>query len=308
MSEKASLRRAFSCRRISTGLLFAAAAVLLGVPTAPHAEDTALRVCASRDAKPYSIADESGFENRLARMLAERMGMPLQFVWSDRPAIYLEMDMMKPGKCDVIMGVDPGDPRMLTTQPYYRSGYAFVTRADSALEITDWSSADLLKAKVILIVPGSPPEHALRKLNRFDDNINYIYSLVNFKDRRNQYTQFDPERMVSEVAQGKADLAILWAPEAARYVKKSTVPLKMTLTEASAPGPSAPIDFHYDQAIGVHSSHPALRTKIDTALQEARQDIEALLREEGVPLLGRPASTPMAAPDTVRSARDEREG
>lgn len=279
------------------GLLGALA--VQGVPAAD-----ALRVCAAQEAKPYSMADGSGFENRLARLLAERMNLPLQFVWSKRPAIYLEMDLMKPGKCDVIMGVDPGDPRMLTTQPYYRSGYAFITRADSALDISAWDSPDLLRAKVILIVPGSPPEHVLRRLNRYDDNINHIYSLVNFQDRRNQYTQFDPERMINEVAQGNADLAILWAPEVARYVKKSTVPLKMELSTASAAGPTGPVTLHYDQAIGVSSTTPELVDRLNTALKESQRDIEALLREEGVPLL----HAPVASPADGRSLRTQQEG
>ncbi len=281
-------------RRARAFALAIGAASVLASLSAPAA-DSSLRVCAA-NAKPYSSTDGSGFENQLAGMLGERLKMPVEFVWSERPAIYLEMDLMKPGKCDVIMGVDPGDPRMLTTQPYYRSGYAFITRADSKLDITSWQSPDLVRAKVILIVPGSPPEHALRKLNRYDDNVNFIYSLVNFKDRRNQYTQFDPERMVSEVAQGNADVAILWAPEAARYVKRSPVPLKMVLSEARADGPTAPVDLHYDQAIGVSSAKPALVERLNEALEAARSDVRRLLEEEGIPLLDGPQAQPVAAP------------
>lgn len=295
-SKTARTRRA---RVVATmGVAMGLCGVLTGEPAG--AAESALRVCAAANAKPYSLTDESGFENRLARMLGERMNMPVEFVWSERPAIYLEMELMKPGKCDVIMGVDPGDPRMLTTQPYYRSGYAFITRDDGQLDITSWQSPDLATAKVILLVPGSPPEHALRKLGRYDDNVNFIYSLVNFKDRRNQYTQFDPERMVNEVAQGNADVAILWAPEAARYVKKSSVPLRMVLSDPSAAGPSTAVDFHYDQAIGVASSKPALLERLNAALADARSEIEALLREEGIPLLGGPASQPVAAPEASR--------
>lgn len=292
-------------RARALALAFGAASALAALSAL--AADASLRVCAA-NAKPYSLTDGSGFENQLAGMLGERLKMPVEFVWSERPAIYLEMDLMKPGKCDVIMGVDPGDPRMLTTRPYYRSGYAFITRADAKLDITSWHSPDLVRAKVILIVPGSPPEHALRKLNRYDDNVNFIYSLVNFKDRRNQYTQFDPERMVSEVAQGNADVAILWAPEAARYVKRSPVPLKMVLSEARADGPTAPVDFHYDQAIGVSSAKPALVERLNEALEAARADVRRLLEEEGIPLLDGTQALPVAAPagsgSTQPDARD----
>lgn len=39
--------------------------------------------------------------------------------------------------------------------------------------------------------------------------------------------RWEPERLVAEVASSRADAAILWGAEAARYVKTSSVPLAM---------------------------------------------------------------------------------
>src|SRR5215218_4802107 len=54
--------------------------VLLPGAGALAAADT-LRVCADPDNLPYSHADGSGFENRIAQLLAEDLGARLSYTW-----------------------------------------------------------------------------------------------------------------------------------------------------------------------------------------------------------------------------------
>ncbi len=86
-----------------------------------------LRVCAANQ-PPYSIKGGGGFENKIALAVAEAMGRQVQFVWSSRPAIYIVQEYLNKNLCDVVIGLDTSDPRVLTTKPYYRAGYVFVTR------------------------------------------------------------------------------------------------------------------------------------------------------------------------------------
>ncbi|HML28151.1 MAG TPA: methanol oxidation system protein MoxJ, partial [Hyphomicrobium sp.] len=108
------------------------------------------------------------------------------------------------------------------------AAYVFIQRKDSPLKIDSFDSPDILKAHPIGFVQGTPAEAMITKLDLYNDNINYVSSLTNFKDRRNSYTRIPPERMVGEVASGKSELAIGFAPEVARYVKGSDA-LKMTV-------------------------------------------------------------------------------
>src|SRR6478672_2825937 len=55
-------------------LISASAAQAAGLP---HA----LRVCADPDNLPYSHADGSGFENRLAVLVAKELALPVEFTW-----------------------------------------------------------------------------------------------------------------------------------------------------------------------------------------------------------------------------------
>lgn len=272
-----------------------AAATLAATATAStvRAEDAAkdsLRVCASTKDAPYSEEGGTGFENRLAQIIAEGTGRSLDLVWLKKDAIYLVRDGIDQGLCDVVMGVDAGDPRLLTTQPYYRSGYAFVTPQTTALESDHWEALADPKFDTIAYRFHGPAEVLMKYAGKYENNLIYATSLANFEDRRNKYTNVEAARVVSEVAKGDADLAIIFAPEAARYVKSASTPLKITLITnhlTRANGVEVPLQF--SQSVGVVKSMPELRDQIDAALAARQGEIRALLTEEGIPLL--PSST-----------------
>jgi len=246
-----------------------------------------LRICASNVEAPFSAQDSTGFEDRIAVALSDAMGRKPVFVRSDKPGIYLVRDQLEKNNCDVVMGVDAGDARLLTSKPYYRTGYVLVTKADRNVTATDWDDPQVKEMTRFAVRFYSPAETMLKRLGRFEDNAAYMYSLVNFVSRRNTYTQVPGDRLITEVAKGDADVAIAFAPEVARYVKSSSTPLRMTvitndLTRTDG-GPTIPM--HYDQTVGVRKDDPALLADIDAALPKAQQQIEKILADEGIPRL-----------------------
>jgi mxaJ protein len=252
-----------------------------------------LRICAAANEAPYSTSNGTGFENRIAEVVAKAMGRKAEFVWSERPAIYLVRDQLDPKNCDVVIGVDTGDKRVLTTKSYYRAPYVFIERVDSPLQVTDWDSPDLGKADKIGFVPGTPAETMMTKLGLYGRNFNYVKSLTNFKSPRNQYVRIDPSRMVSEVESGKADLAVAFAPEVARYVKEKDGKLKMVVVPDNnerVDGEKVP--FHFDQSLAVRKGDTELLKQLDAALEKARPEIHAILEEEGIPLIESSSTSP----------------
>jgi mxaJ protein len=161
-----------------------------------------------------------------------------------------------------------------------------VSRADRDLDVKSWNDPRLKKLGHIVVAFGSPGEVLMKDMGVYEDNMAYLYSLVNFKSARNQYTQIDPGRMVGEVVNGAAEIAVGFAPDVARYVKGSTVPLRMTLIEddaAKSNGEKVPQRF--DQSVAVRRDDKALLSAVDAALVAARPKIEKILEAEGVPLL-----------------------
>jgi len=253
---------------------------------AAPADPDSLRICAAKNQPPLSMEDGSGLENKIGVALAEAMKRKAQFVWSQRPAIYLVRDYLDKRLCDVVVGLDTGDPRVATSKPYYRTGYVFVSRADRNLDIRSWSDARLKKLSHVVVAFGSPGEALLKDMGQYEDNMAYLYSLVNFKSARNQYTQIDPGRMVGEVVSGAADIAVGFAPDVARYVKASATPLRMTLVEDDAVKSNGEkVPQRFDQSVAVRRDDKALLAEIDAALVAARPKIDEILKAEGVPLL-----------------------
>ena len=243
-----------------------------------------LRICTAEQ-PPLSIKDGSGLENKIATVVAEAMGRKPVFVWSGKPAIYLVRDGLDKKTCDVVVGLDSDDPRVLATKPYYRSGYVFLTKADDGLDVKSWADPRLKQVGHMVVGFGTPGEAMLKDIGRYEEDMAYLYSLVNFRAPRNQYTQIDPARMVSEVAQGKADVGVAFAPDVARYVRDSSVKLRMTpVPDDTTRSDGKRMPQVFDQSMGVRRDDTALRDALDAALVKAKPQIDAILKQEGVPV------------------------
>jgi mxaJ protein len=251
----------------------------------PYADDKSiLRVCAASEEAPYSVKDGSGFENKIATVLAKAMGRRVFFKWYNKPAIYLVRDQLDLKFCDLVAGLDTGDERVLTSTPYYRAPYVFIKRKDSPLVIEDWNSPDLAKANHIGFDPSSPAQTMLEKLGLFNVHFNYMHSLTDFQDRRNKYTRIPPQRMVGEVANGTADLAVAFAPEVARYVKAAGNVTMTVIPDTNVRGDGEKVRHHFNQSFGVRRDDKDLLKAIEAALHKAQPEIQGILTEEGVPM------------------------
>lgn len=259
------------------------AALLCALGSVAHAAGT-LKVCAADNEMPYANERGEGFEDRIAEKLAAAMDMKLERVGFSDPR-YVVRDLLDKGKCDVMLGVDAGDPRVATTRAYYRSSYVFVTRADFGQEVTGWDSPALQTAH-IGVIPGTPAEVMLVQLGRYADSFRYMMSLGGNKAPRNRYVRYDSEKLIRDLAAGEIDVAVAWAPSVARYIKSAATPLKVTQVPAQASKSNGePVYFHFDTAIAVRKDDHALLARIEAALARSREDIEGVLRAEGIQIL-----------------------
>jgi mxaJ protein len=161
-----------------------------------------------------------------------------------------------------------------------------VSREDTGFTSADWEELRDTRLSRFAIRFYSPAETILKYTGKWEDNAAYLYSLINFKSRRNSYSQVPAGQLVSEVVDGKADMAIAFAPDVARYVKSSHAPLRMTMIDkpiTRSDGKVIPLD--YEQAIGVRKTDGALLEDINAVLPGLRDEIARILAEEGIPTL-----------------------
>jgi mxaJ protein len=253
--------------------LRALAALLVGWAAAASAEPAELRVCADPDNLPYSHADGSGFENRIAQVIAEDLGARLAYEWLPQIRGYVRKTMGA-GLCDVFIGVPSGFERVMTTRPYYRSSYAFVSR-DARDPVLSFEDARLARLVIGVQLVGddlaaTPPGHALAARG-IVDNVRGFPVMGEGPAA---------QRMVQALARGDLDVALLWGPQAGYHASRTG---KLPVALAAAPPELAGIPFEYAISMGVKRGNRALRDSLDAAIERRRAEIDAILLAYHVP-------------------------
>ena len=245
-----------------------------------------LRVCAGKNELPYSNDKQQGFENEIAKIMGKAMNRKVMFVWW-ADARYAVRDFLDKKQCDVLMGLDKGDPRVLTTQTYYKSGYVFVTRQDRQIDIDSWDHPYLKERSFRLgFLPDSPAKNMMLEIGRFDDMFDYLVELTDFKSTRNRYVKIDERKLVDDVITMKLHGAALWAPSVAKYVAESTTPLNMVLIKDDAQRANgSKIPMQYEVVMGVRLGDEVLKAELDKAIASSQEEINAVLKREHIPLL-----------------------
>lgn len=268
----------------------AISAVLAGAVHAegPAANDT-LRVCADPNNLPFSNQAKEGFENKLAGMIAAKLGKTLTYTWWAQRRGFIR-HTLKAGDCDLVIGVPAHYDLVETTKPYYRSTYVFVTRTDRHLDLASIIDPRLAQLKIGVHLIGNdgnnpPPAEALGEQGIVDNVRGYVL----YGDYRQPNP---PARLIDAVANGEIDVAAAWGPLAGYFASRSPVPL--TVTPIADGERFAPQRFTFAIAMGVRKGDDALRDQLNAFIDDNRAEITSLLRTYGVPLI-----------DPVRAASGE---
>ena len=263
------------------GIAFAAVAQATPAPTST-AVQAPLRVCADPDNLPFSHADGSGFENRIARLAADELKRPLvTFWWPQRRGLVRKT--LDAGACDVLIGVPADFDRVLATTPYYRSSYVFVTRGDDAAPLRSFADPRLVQLRVGVQLVGNdlaatPPGHALAQRGATQ----HVVGFTIYGDGP------AAERMLRALSERQLDAALVWGPQAGYFARHAHTPMR--LSAATAP-PELPLPFEFAIAMGVRRGDTALRDALNGVIERRRADIDAILAQYGVPRTDRDAAT-----------------
>lgn len=256
-------------------LLLVACLVLAGCRSGRADE---LVVCADPNNLPFSNRAGQGFENRIARLVADGLDRKIRYVWWAQRRGYVR-NTLGEAKCDLWPGVAAGVEMVATTRPYYRSSYMFVSRADRPWAGLTLDDPRLAKAKLGVQLVGddamnTPPAHALarRGLTR------NVTGFMLYGDYRRPNP---PAAIVEAVAGGTIDVGLVWGPLAGWYAGRSPVPLRLEpvtpwLDDAQWP-------MVYEISMGVRKDEPELKAAIDRLLTREAAAIRRILDGYGVP-------------------------
>lgn len=193
------------------------------------------------------VCGQQEFENRIAQILASEL---------DARVVYAA-----PGeRCDVLMGGRAEREFPLTTRPYYRSSYVFVTRAVSRLYLRSLDDPRLQGLKLGVQLGGPSQALAQRGL----ENV----------------AEFAPTALIRAVETGELDVGLVWGPLAGAFACAADSPLTISVIDSSG------VDQQFSSGVclGLRAGNTVLRDALERALDRRQAEIDIVLREFGVPL------------------------
>jgi mxaJ protein len=262
-----------------------------------------LRVCADPDNMPLSNQKGEGFEQKIAELIGKEWNSKVEYAWWPVRRGFFSR-ALNGRYCDVAMEAPAGLDMAGVTKPYFRSGYVFVTRKDRGLNIKSLADPRLKKLKIGVNLLNSdaentPPAMALSR-----------YGVVG---NLTGYTTFygdsaRPEDIVNAVAKKDIDVAIVWGPIAGYFAKSAPAPL--TVQPLPERDSLSDLPFQYNIGLGVRRRDRALRDSLQAVLDRKGPEIQAILKEYGVPVIPIPPEAPegdkakAAAPPTPSAPVD----
>jgi quinoprotein dehydrogenase-associated probable ABC transporter substrate-binding protein len=255
------------CRK----LLSIAITLCVSVPLLGQSRE--YRVCADPDNLPFSNRKQQGFENRIADLLARDRHARIIYVWQRMGRGFVREYFGK-SRCDLVIGIPEKYNQLLTTRPYYRSSYVFVSRRNAHLHPASLNDSSLRQMRIgvqILDDDYAPPAMALARRGM-------QANLVGFETTGN-----DAPSIMRAVADRKVDTAIVWGPLAGYFAQQYPGKLTLTPVQPSVDPPGVPFTFAI--SMGVKKGNTQFRDELQTFLDRRHQGIEAILRRYRVPLI-----------------------
>jgi quinoprotein dehydrogenase-associated probable ABC transporter substrate-binding protein len=259
-------------RRLLVLALMAGGVGLAGAADAQTSDlvsTTHFRVCADPANTPYSNREGTGFENKIAELIAADLGLPVQYEWFPMATGFVRRTLVE-NRCDVIIGYAQGHELVLNTNHYYTSAYVLVTKPDSDLAEVDALGDPRLKGHSIGIIAGSPPANHMA-LNGLIAKARSYKLIV---DRR---VESPAEEMIADLQAGEIDGAILWGPIGGYFGLKAGLTVTPLLKETLPPR------LFFRITMGVRQGEVVWKRKLNSLLRNNQTEIDAILTEYGVP-------------------------
>jgi quinoprotein dehydrogenase-associated probable ABC transporter substrate-binding protein len=232
-----------------------------------------LRVCADPNNLPFSNEKGEGFENKLAELFADKLHKKLAYTYFPQATGFVRMTLGS-HRCDVIMGYPQGAELVQSTNPYYETAYALVTKASSPLDGVDTLSDARLKDKKLGIVAGTPPATYLVADGLMAKAKPYPLMVD---------TRYDSSAvsMMNDLASGEIDAGVLWGPMAGYYAAHASSPTHVALLLKDAGGPH----MLYHITMGVRASDQNWKRQLNQLIAENQPEINKILLDYGIPIL-----------------------
>ncbi len=234
---------------------------------------SALRVCADPANMPFSNKAGEGYENKIAELFADKLGLPLQYTWFPMATGFIRRTLRE-NRCDVVIGYAQGHELVLNSNHYYVSTHVLIVDPKGPLADVKTLADPALKDARLGVVAGSPvATHAAK--NGLIGKAKPYNLMV---DRRVENPAGD---MLADLRAGETDGALMWGPVGGYLATQGGREMKVIPLTAEKNVPK----LFYRITMGVRQGELVWKRKLNSLIRRNQDEIDAILREYGVPLV-----------------------
>ncbi|MDE0154222.1 MAG: quinoprotein dehydrogenase-associated putative ABC transporter substrate-binding protein [Gammaproteobacteria bacterium] len=253
-------------------------------------EMTVLKVCADPYMLPFSNLKEQGFENRIAELFAEKLGVELQYEFFPqrigfiRNTLRAESESGTGYKCDLVMSAPVNFERAAATNPYYTSSYALVLAKGRGMD--DVTSPEMLVDRVKnggLKIRFGVTDRGQDQFWVFRHGL--MGSIVPYQGQPGDPEEYPGKTLTEDLLAGKIDAAIIWGPIIG-YFSRTMEGGEDLIMLPLGDDPTTPyLKFSFTVAMAVRHGEQEWRDKVNQLIAENQSEINAIMEGYGVPLL-----------------------
>ena len=254
-------------------------------------DKSVLGVCADPHMLPFSNRDQEGYENDIARLFAEALGMELEYTFFPqrmgfiRNTLRAESEQGSGYKCDLVMTVPEDFELAATTIPYYASTYVLVFAKGRGYDAV---TAPSMFAQHIT-------ENALQpRIGLADRGPAQLW--VFYQELMPYMTPYqgqpgDPKAdlghtLIKDIVSGTIDAALIWGPTAGYYAEKYRNQAELVLLPLQNDTKThREMVFSYNLSMAVRHGEHEWRVQINQLIRAYRGKIQDILRSYGIPLV-----------------------
>lgn len=246
-----------------------------------------MRVCSPVHSPPAVSQDFGGYDMDVAELLAEELGAYITYEWIVRDRLGVEQSLHL-GHCDLVLGIGESVTGVVSSVPYLRAPYVFVSRADRDLDIASLDDP-ILKTLTIATYPAGIPSVSLRNRGMVE-NVRELAPVTTPRGLDRDAALLDA------VISGEADVAIMYVRQAAVASSNAPDMLRIEPVTPELDFGAAILPLYRTFTIGVRPHDERFRDRINEALAVRWDDIAEIFQAYGMPTLS--VSRPPIPPAT----------
>ncbi len=257
------------------------------------AEEVAkLKVCADPFMLPFSNNEEQGYENKIAELFAEKMGVELEYVWFPQRIGFIRNTLKKEepagsGKyaCDLVITVPSSFELAATTKPYYTTSYVLVYKKGRGLDgLTDPQKFSEYTNEHKPHIKFGVTDRGPAQLWAFYQGMMSSDHMIPYQGQPGDAKTHPGKRMMDDIVSEKIDAAVIWGPTAGYYAKQYKGDSEFVLLPLPDDKRNREMKYTYSMSMAVRYGEKEWKEKINQLIDENRKEIRQILEDFGVPL------------------------